>query len=70
MPRKQWNLSDILPGGHRLFRTPSSSSVYIADDSGADPDLTDDGALSLDMTRVIEISATAPYPCSIWRTTA
>jgi hypothetical protein len=58
MPRKQWNLSDVLPGGHRLFRTPSSSSVYIADESGANPDLTDDGPLALDTTEPIQIDST------------
>jgi hypothetical protein len=51
----QWNLLDVLPGGHRLFARPDSTAIYIADRSGKTPDLTDDGLLWLDQTRPLKI---------------
>jgi hypothetical protein len=50
----QWNLTDVLPGGHRLFVRPDTRSIYIADGSGKTPDQTDDGLLWLDQTRPLK----------------
>lgn len=49
-----WNLEHTLPGGHRLFtkrEAPFTGKVYVADESGQTPDLTDDGLLWLDLSR-------------------
>jgi hypothetical protein len=50
-----WRLEYTLPGGHRLFKKDDGPGFYIADDSGATPDLTDDGELWLDVTRPINV---------------
>lgn len=52
---RTWQLLETLPGGHRLFRSPGSSSIYIADESGRTPDLTDDGPLWLDQTMPLTV---------------
>lgn len=47
----QWTLIERLPGGHRLFTRPDSSSIWIADQSGMAPDRTEDGPMSLNLHR-------------------
>jgi hypothetical protein len=55
----RWNLIDTLPGVHRVFTRPDSSSVYIADNSGQTPDQTEDGVLWLDMTQPLRVGPRA-----------
>lgn len=50
-----WTLEDTLPGGHRLFKKDDDPGVYIADESGETPDLTDDGALWLNCTAPMDV---------------
>jgi len=50
-----WKLLETLPGGHRLFTEPSVDRVFIADESGENPDRTDDGLIWLDRQSPIQI---------------
>src|SRR3954465_1608972 len=46
-----WLYSDKLADGHRLFYTANPKQIAIADDSGNNPEQTDDGVLWLDFTQ-------------------
>lgn len=52
-----WTFEERLPDGHRLFSANTSDGVKyaIADDSGSDPERTDDGVLWLDVSRCLVI---------------
>jgi hypothetical protein len=50
MPKYDWLYSDKMPDGHRLFYTADPKKIAIVDDSGDNPEDTDDGVLWLDFT--------------------
>lgn len=56
-----WTLETKLSGGHRLFNKADNDGVYIADESGATPDLTDDGPMWLDLSRHIKTDGQHVY---------
>jgi hypothetical protein len=50
----KWKLIHKCPKGHKYFTKDGDHTVlYIADDSGANPDVTDDGPLRVDRTKPI-----------------
>jgi hypothetical protein len=53
---RQWVPLMKFPGGMRYFRDAQSGMVAAADNSGRNPDLTDDGVMWLDTDRPISIN--------------
>lgn len=53
---RSWTLEETLPGGLRIFRLDDGRRAF-ADESGVQPDLTNNGALFPDTTREIQILA-------------
>jgi hypothetical protein len=61
-----WDVASMLPDGHRLFPLKGKvwTNVAIADDSGREPQDTDDGILWLDFTRYLT-AANSEHACFI-----
>src|SRR5512137_2648728 len=49
-----WKLRVKVPRGHRFFED-AKGDLYVADDSGATPDQTDDGPIKLDPSRPVRL---------------
>ena len=47
-PASRWTLLKSFRGGHKFFRDERTGKIAIADQSGATPDLTEDGILCVD----------------------
>lgn len=45
----KWGVVDVLPDGHRIFPTGDPKKIALADDSGREPQDTDDGILWLNI---------------------
>lgn len=56
---RKWTLAFEVKGGHRYFRDEETGKIGVADDSGENPELTDDGLLWLDQSRPITLSDTS-----------
>jgi DNA-directed RNA polymerase subunit M/transcription elongation factor TFIIS len=50
-PAPLWTRVLKCKGGHRYFTKRGTSRIFVADDSGATPDRTDDGEISLDRSK-------------------
>ena len=57
MDKYKWGTVTMLPDGHRLFpKDDDPASIAIADNSGREPQDTDDGVLWLDFNSDLEIT--------------
>jgi hypothetical protein len=52
----KWGIVTVLPDGHRMFPEHNSQRIAIADNSGREPQDTDDGILWMDFTDDLTIA--------------
>ena len=55
MDKYKWGVVEVLTDGHRLFPEHEGVRFAIADDSGREPQDTDDGILWLDFSRKLMV---------------
>ena len=51
----KWDVVTMLPDGHRIFPEHDTSRIAIADNSGREPQDTDDGVMWLDFARNLAV---------------